>query len=84
MQDKVLVEIIVPEIEETYNAFIPINKKVGHILFLVTKAINDMTNNSYKILNNNSLYNKVTGERYNLDLLIRDTNIRNGTQLVLL
>lgn len=84
MNNKVLVEIIVPEIDETYNAFFPANKKIGNILILITKAINDMSNNNYKISNHNALYNKITGERYDLNLLIRETDIRNGTKLVLL
>ena len=84
IKNKVLVEINVPEIDETYNAFLPINKKVGNILILITKAINDMTNNNYKISNSNALYNRLTGQRYDLDVLIRETDIRNGTKLVLL
>ena len=84
LKNKVLVEINVPEIDATYNVFLPINKKIGNILVLITKAINDMSNNSYQITNNNGLYNRDTGERYNIDVLVRETNIRNGTKLVLL
>ncbi len=84
MDNKILVEISVPEIDATYNAFLPVNKKVGNILVLITKAISDMSNNNYKITNSNSLYNRETGEKYDINTLIRKTNIRNGTKLVLL
>ncbi len=84
MRNKVLVEITVPEIDQTYNAFLPINKKVGNILVLITKAISDMSNNNYQVSTTNALYNRITGEKYNTDDLIRETNIRNGTKLVLL
>ncbi len=84
IKNKVLVEINVPEIDETYNAFLPVNKKISNILILITKAISDMSNNQYKVNNGNALYNRETGEMYSLDVLVRDTNIRNGTRLVLL
>ena len=32
MNDKVNVEIIVPEIEEKYNILLPVNKKIGTII----------------------------------------------------
>ena len=84
MKNKILIEITVPEIDKVYNVFIPINKKIGNILILLTKAISDMSNNAYKISNHNALYNRNTGERYNIDDIVRETDIRNGTKLVLL
>ena len=41
--NKVCVDLIVPSIEERYNVFIPVNKKTIEIIFLLNKAINDMT-----------------------------------------
>ena len=37
MNDKVDVEIIVPEIEEKYNVLLPINKRIGTIVNLLNK-----------------------------------------------
>ena len=84
MNNKVLVEILVPEIEEKYTVFLPINKRIGNILVLITRAINDLSNGNYEITDYNALYNRVTGEKYNLNLILRETDIRNGTELVLL
>ena len=84
MNNKVIVEILVPEIEETYTVFLPINKKIGNILVLITKAINDLSNGNYELTNQNALYNRATGEKYSLNSILRETDIRNGSKLVLL
>ena len=33
--DKVLVSIYVPSIEQEYNVYLPINKKIGNIIYLI-------------------------------------------------
>lgn len=84
MKNKVLVKIKVPEIDKIYDVYLPISKKIGNILILINKAISEMTNNEFKISNENVLYNSTTGERYDLNTLLLDTDIRNGTELTLL
>jgi len=84
MNNKVLVKIIVPKLEQTYDVFIPISKKVSTILYLLTKSINELTYGEFIIDEYINFYNKDTKEVYNLDNIIKDTNIRNGTELILL
>ena len=84
MNNKVIVKIIVPKLEMTFDVFVPISKKVSTILYLLTKSINELTNGDYIINEYINLYNKDTKEVYNLNNIIKDTNIRNGTELILL
>lgn len=84
MKNKVLIELIVPDIEKIYNIYIPINKKVGNIIVLLNKAIMDLSNGLYQGTNLTSLYNRSTGTRYAMDDLVKNTDIRNGTTLILL
>jgi len=84
MNNKVIVKIIVPKLEMTYDVFIPISKKVSTILYLLTKSVNELTSGDYVINEYINLYNKDTKEVYELDKIIKDTNIRNGTELILL
>lgn len=83
MKNKILIELVVPELEETYNIYIPINKTVGSIINLLAKAITELTNNVYQINNATTIYNADTKETYKMDAVIYDTDIRNGTKLVL-
>ena len=84
MENKVIIELNVPDIEEVYNLFIPINRRIGNIIILINKAINEMTNGEYYIDNKRCLYNKINGRKYLVNDLVRDTDIRNGSKLVLL
>lgn len=82
--NKVCVDLIVPGIEERYNVFIPVNKKTIEIIFLLNKAINEMTNGAYAISEHLSLINADDGTVYEVDNTFLENKILNGTKLILL
>lgn len=84
MKNKVLVKLKIPEIDKEYDVYLPINKKIGNIVNLLNEAIEEMTNGELKKSNANQLYNVITGERYTPDILLLNTNIRNGSVLTLI
>ena len=84
MKNKVLVEHVVPDIDEIYNVYLPINRRIGNIVILLKKAIYELTSGVYSENTDSYLYNVETGEKYAINSLLRDTNIRNGTRIVLL
>ena len=82
MEYKVLIKLYVPEIEENYEMYIPVNKYVGELALLLCKIVNDLSK-VYPIKNNACLCNRHTGIIYEKNISVRDTNIRNGTELIL-
>lgn len=84
MKNKVLVEVLVPNIEQKYDVYLPVNKRIGNIIILLCRAINEFTNGMYLGDQSVSLYNNQTGNKYNVNDLLRKTDIRNGTVLVLM
>ena len=82
--NKVCVDLIVPGIEEKYNVFIPINKKTIEIIFLLNKAINEMSDKQFPITDSLSLINADTGNVYDVDKNFLENGIVNGTRLILL
>lgn len=84
MKNKILIELIVPDIDEKYNLYIPINKRVGNVIVLLNKAIKELTNGIYEGNDKTGIYNRTTGKRYNINALIRETDIRNGTSIILI
>jgi len=82
--NKVCVDLIVPSIEEKYNVFIPVNKKTLEIIFLLSKAINDMNDGSFPGGEHLSLINAEDGKVYDVEKTFLENNILNGTKLVLL
>ncbi len=84
MQNKVLIKLLIPEIDEEYDLFLPINKKIGNIIDLLNKAITEISNGAYIGNNYTELINSTTGEQYPINVLVKNTSIRNNTKLVLL
>ena len=84
MKNKILVEVIVPTIEESYDLYIPINTRVGNIITLLNKAIQEMNEDCYVGTEKTCFYNRDTNQKYNPNDLIYNTDIRNGTSLILL
>ena len=84
MKNKVLVQLIVPEIDQKYDVLLPINKKIGNIINLLNESIEEMSSGELIKSKSNQLYNAITNEKYSSDILLANTNIRNGTILVLI
>ncbi len=83
IKNKVYIKLKVPEIDKEYDLYLPVNKKIGNIINLLNEAINELTLGEIAISSNNKLYNEKTLEMYSPDILLLNTNIRNGTVLVL-
>ena len=84
MDNRVLVNLLVPEIGNNFDVFLPVNKKIGNIIILLNKALNELTGGDYKLDSNNLLYNVETKKIYEFDVLLANTDIRNGTKLLLI
>jgi hypothetical protein len=82
MDYKILIRLFVPEIDEIYELYIPINKYIGEISASLNKIVNELSK-VYPIKNGIRLCNRRTGEIYKNNMPIRQTDIRNGTELVL-
>jgi len=83
MEYKVLIILFVPEIEGEYEFYIPVNKHVDEVSKTLNKAVNEISYGVYPIKDNIQLVNRRTGEVYDRGMYIRNTSIKNGTQLVL-
>jgi len=84
MKNKFLIELIVPDIDEKFNLFIPINKRIGNIIVLLNKSVCELTNGAYIGSEKSSLYDKKTGKKYEINELVRNTDIKHGSSLILM
>lgn len=82
--NKFLVLVYVPLLEEEYDIYIPINKKVGTIKKIIIDSVAELSELSQDKLNNLKLYDKVTSNLYNNDILVKNSGIMNGTKLLLM
>lgn len=81
--NKILIQLYIPLIEEEYDIFIPINKRIGTIKQLIEKNMSEQAN-GYIIREDTNLYSKETGKVYDVQLLVKDTDLKNGSRVVLL
>lgn len=82
--NRVLVRLYVPLLEKQYDIWIPINKSVYYVVQSFLLGIDSM-NKIHYIYDGKfpKLYNKATSDIYDMNLKIIDTDIRNGTELIL-
>lgn len=83
-KNKILIELEIPLIEFKYDLFIPINKKVGTIKTLIEEALVDLTDGAYIPKEESNLYSKTTGIIYDVNKTVRDTDLRNGSGVILI
>ena len=83
-KNKILIELEIPLIEKKYDLFIPINKKIGTIKKLIENSLSDLTDNDYEIREDANLYSKDTGEIYDVNKTVKDTDLQNGSRIILL
>ena len=84
MNNKILVELEIPLIEKKYDLFIPINKKIGTIKTLIENALVELTDEAYIPKNDTNFYSKETGEIFDVNKTVRDTNLKNGSRIILI
>ena len=82
--NKVLVSVYVPALEENYDFWLPINKKVYRIILLLIKIINESSGDYYRPTTMPLLYDKMTFHPYDINKTVKDNQIKNGTEIILI
>ena len=78
-ENKILVNIYILSLSKKYEMFIPVNEKVGHLANLLNNIMMDSIDFSHTVM----IINADSGRCYKNNELVRDTDITNGTKLVL-
>jgi hypothetical protein len=81
--NKVYVILYVPLIGERYEMFLPISKKIGSITKLLTKSVNELSDGTFPI-KDSLLYDRKDGIMYDLNITVKGSNIRNGSEIILI
>lgn len=85
MQNKYLINVIVPIIELDFDVYIPNNKKVGTIKTHILNAIKEESNNSFnKNINDIRIIDRDNGKEFDNNVLVKDSGIKNGSKVVII
>ena len=79
-RNKILICLYIPLIEKSYDLFIPINKKIGTIKRLIEEGLSEITENDYIISPETNFY---TGQVYDVNQTVKDTDLKNGSRIIL-
>lgn len=83
-ENKILIKLSIPLIEKNYDIYIPVNKKVGTIKKLVEQGLIELTDNAYIIKEETNFYSKETGQVYDVNKTVRETDLQNGSRIILI
>ena len=84
MKNKVLIKLIVPELDNVFDIFIPVNEIVWKVEKLIIKSVSDLSRGELDVSKKYTLINKVTSQQYDKNSIEINTDIRNATELILL
>ncbi len=83
-KNKILIELSIPLIEKTYDLYIPINKKIGTVKKLIEEGLIELTDNAYIVKEDSNFYSMETGEVYDVNKTVRETDLKNGSRIILI
>lgn len=84
MNNKVLIRIIMPILDESFNCFIPVNEVIWKLKKLIIKSISDLSGLSLDMRADYVMINKDNGRIYKSNEIVINTDIRNGSELVMM
>ena len=84
MNNKVLVKVSFIELDEDFDMFLPVNELIWKLKKLMLKSMSDLTRNNLNKEADYILINKKNSKIYDNNQILIDTDIRNGTELLLI
>ena len=84
MKNKVLIKLIVLELDDTFDLFVPVNEVIWKVKKLIVKSISDLTGIELNQQAEYILLNKDNCKLYSNNEIIINTDIRNSTELILI
>ena len=81
---KILVEVYVPAAEESFDVYIPLESKMSQVTDLVSKAMSDLLYGKYIACNDAVLCESKTGHIYDINTVVAELGLKNGSRLLLI
>lgn len=81
--NRVLIRVYVPLLEKQFDVWIPINKSIYSIILDLIDGINSINKINYNLARFPNLYNKENSEIYDPAAKVIETDIRNGSEVIL-
>ena len=83
MEFRVYVVIEMPVLDKKIELLVPIDRRIHDLISVLKKAIPELDDDFYE-RREPVIMGKTTGELYDMNVVIKNTNIKNGTRLILI
>ena len=83
-KNKILIELEIPLLEKNYDLYIHKNKKIGTVKNLIETSLTEITENAYIIRKDSNFYSKENGQIYDVNSTVRETDLKNGSRIILI
>ena len=83
MDFRVYITLDIPILDEKYELLVPIDRRIHDLVEVLKENIKGLKENYYKD-KVPSIFNKSSGELYDMNLIIKDSDIKTGTRLLLI
>lgn len=84
MEDKVLVELLSAGSGEVYDVYIPLNAYLYEVVPMLSSVVSDLSSGSFKTDEAAVLCNTDTGDIYNINKVVDELGIKNGSRLMII
>ena len=84
MDNKILIELIVPLLGESYEMYIPINKRVSQVIQLIEKSLKELTNGYYPNKESSVIIDAESGNVFDINITVKESKMINGSKIILI
>ena len=84
LENKVIVSVNIPILEKKYDMYFPINRKIHSVIKMIKVSLFELSYGTFDLNYKCVLYNEENGNQYDMNSLVRETDIRNGSKVILL
>ena len=81
---KILTEVFVPSIRETFEIYIPLDSRISEVLTLIEQAVQELTGGAFLPDRQVVLCERNSGMVYNINMTVEQVGLKNGSQLMIL
>lgn len=82
MENKYLINVMVPILEESYSVFIPVGKTIESTTILLKKCISELTDGAFDEKADAYLYDS-DGKLLDRNVYVKNSGITNGSKIIL-
>ncbi len=82
--EKILVEVVLPAANTSYDVYIPLSSPVSEVLYLTSNLLSDLSRGYFKADKNTVLCDAETGNVLSINTTVYESGLKNGSRLLLI